>query len=274
MSYFFWGIIITMLVAAIMIVALPLGSAKRLLRSPRFLLAVMVPITAVGLYVALGTPAAITEEPPAEHQSPVSTNNGDGIPTIASLIDGLKARLQKQPDDGAGWLLLARSFDHLGQKKEALAAYEKATSLGQSHPELEKSLSGVSDTENAAANPASTGIRGRLSLSPEVAVQVQMTDTIFIFAKESIEQRMPVAALRKSVADLPLEFELSDEQAMVPGTSISDYAQLVVTAKVSRSGNASDTLSSFEVTSAPITPANGDLVELLITGAGEASINE
>ena len=274
MSYFFWGMIIMMLVAAIMIVALPLGPAKRLLRSPRFLLAVLVPITAVGLYVALGTPAAITEEPPAQHQNPVSTKSSDGVPTVDSLIDGLKARLQKQPDDGAGWLLLARSYDHLGQKKEAIAAYEKATSLGQSHPELEKSLYGSSDDDNVASSPASTGIRGRLSLSPEVAVQVQMSDTIFIFAKESVEQRMPVAALRKSVADLPLEFELSDEQAMVPGTSMSDYAQLVVTAKVSRSGNAGDTLNSFEVTSAPIVPANGDLVELLITGAGEGSVNE
>jgi hypothetical protein len=271
MSFFFWGLIAAMLVAAIAIVAWPLDSGKRIMRSPRVLLIALVPLTAVGLYVALGSPATIGDNGTAPHRgmsTPGAAGTGNesaGIATVASLIDGLETRLQQEPDDGLGWLLLARSYEHVDQRVDAVAAYERAKSLGESNAELEQKLYSAVAVTTAAETQSTAAIRGRLSLSPEVAVQVQSSDTIFIFAKESAEQRMPVAALRKSVADLPLDFVLSDAEAMVPGTSISDYAQLVVTARVSRTGNAGDTLNGLETTTAPISTASGDTINLLIS---------
>jgi cytochrome c-type biogenesis protein CcmH len=164
----------------------------------------------------------------------------------------------------------------VGRRSDALAAYDHAKSLGNSHAELEKMLGAFGSISGEVAEDPTPAIHGRLTLSPEVAIQVRQGDTVFIFAKESTEHRMPVAALRKSVADLPLEFVLSDDQTMVPGTHLADYEHLVVTARVSRSGKAGDTLSDFETTSAPVSPSNGDDIELLITTnvTIQGSINE
>lgn len=230
--------------------------------------------------MALGTPHAISTDATRPHRGQTDTSDNGGkktsIPTVASLISGLETRLEQNPDDADGWLLLARSYDHLGQSSAANIAYERAKSLGQYHAELEASLSATNSVNRPDENIHAPAIRGRLTLAPEVAVQVQSSDTIFIFAKESAEQRMPVAALRKSVADLPLDFVLSDEQAMVPGTHLSDYEHLIVTARVSRSGNAGDTLHGFEITTVPVSPTTGDSLKLLITANGvtEGSEND
>jgi hypothetical protein len=282
MSILFWGLVVAMSIAAIAFIVFPLEAGKRRIRSPQILLAALIPPFAISLYVALGTPSAIFVEARQTHQGQASstdnanTGNLKGIPTVASLIDGLEARLQLDADDGAGWLLLARSYEHVGRRSDALAAYSHAKSLGNSHAELEKVLGAFGSISGEVAEDPTPAIHGRLMLSPEVAIQVRQSDTIFIFAKESTEQRMPVAALRKSVADLPLEFVLSDDQTMVPGTHLADYKQLIVTARVSRSGKAGDTLNDFETTSAPVSPSNGDKIELLITAnvTNQGSSNE
>lgn len=58
-----------------------------------------------------------------------SSSNGKAAP-VGSLVTGLEQRLAENPDDGKGWLLLAKSYDHLGDPERAKSAYEKAVELG------------------------------------------------------------------------------------------------------------------------------------------------
>jgi cytochrome c-type biogenesis protein CcmH len=59
---------------------------------------------------------------------------------------------------------------------------------------------------------------------------------------------MPLAIVRRPADGLPFEFRLDDSMAMQPAMRLSAFAQVVVGARVSRSGNA--------------TPQAGDLVGL------------
>ena len=75
---------------------------------------------------------------------------------------------------------------------------------------------------------------------------------------------MPVVALRKPAAELPIDFVMTDAQAMVAGTHLADYETLVVTARVSRSGMATESVAGLEVWSDPVSPMTGSEINLLI----------
>lgn len=60
--------------------------------------------------------------------------------SVSSLVSGLESRLAENPDDAKGWLLLARSHDHLGNSNAAWSAYGRARELGMSDESFELKL--------------------------------------------------------------------------------------------------------------------------------------
>jgi cytochrome c-type biogenesis protein CcmH len=89
-----------------------------------------------------------------------------------------------------------------------------------------------------AAGPTAATIRGRVELSAALAGRAAPTDTVFILARAPQGSRMPLAILKRQVKDLPAEFSLSDEQAMSPAMKLSAFSEVVVVARVSKSGSA------------------------------------
>ena len=49
---------------------------------------------------------------------------------------------------------------------------------------------------------------------------------------------MPLAILKRQAKDLPLDFTLSDEQAMSPQMKLSKFSEVIVVARVSKAGGA------------------------------------
>lgn len=106
------------------------------------------------------------------------------------------------------------------------------------------------DTVAAATSPAS--IRGRVSLRAGLKDKVGPEDTVFIFARPSSGSRMPLAILKKKVSDLPLDFTLDDSLAMSPAARLSGAQQVVVGARISRTGNAMPSAGDLQALSAPV----------------------
>ena len=63
-------------------------------------------------------------------------------------MDGLRARLDAEPDDAGGWLLLARSYDHLGRNARQSMLTNVRRALGKTDVEFESKLLGKSLTNN------------------------------------------------------------------------------------------------------------------------------
>jgi tetratricopeptide (TPR) repeat protein len=276
MSFQFWFFAIVMLIMATAFVAIPLKDGRPLFATPIALTALLVPLTAIALYVLLGSPAAViaaTAQRQYDTQGTASAASDRPAPSqssVASLVDGLRDRLENEPDDASGWLLLAQSYEHLGRRDEALAAYAHAQSLGKTDAKFEALLPGANAATQVSAVESGPAVRGRVVLAAEAATLVRPDDTVFIFAKQSAQDRMPVMALRRSVADLPIDFALTDREMMVPGTLLADFEELLVMARVSRNGSAADTSAGLEAWSQPVLPADGGTIELTIGAASQS----
>ena len=101
--------------------------------------------------------------------------------------------------------------------------------------------SGTGTVPAAAAEAkavAGAKVGGTVRLSADLVRDAKPDDTVFVFARASEGPRMPLALMQRRVRDLPLKFELDDSQAMNPAARLSSAHQVVVTARVSRSGQA------------------------------------
>lgn len=115
----------------------------------------------------------------------------------------------------------------------------------------------------SAAEPAPAAanarVSGRVTLSAALAAQAAPEDTVFIFARAAEGPRMPLAIVRKQVKDLPLTFSLDDSMAMAPEMRLSNFAQVVVGARISKKGDAMPQPGDLQGQSAPVAVGTSDL---------------
>jgi cytochrome c-type biogenesis protein CcmH len=112
----------------------------------------------------------------------------------------------------------------------------------------------------APRSAAGPGITGTVRLSAALKAQAAPGDMVFIFARAASGGGMPLAILQKRVSDLPATFTLDDTLAMSPAARLSSAQQVVVVARVSKSGQATPQAGDLEGTSPPVAPGARDLV--------------
>ncbi|MGI9234396.1 MAG: tetratricopeptide repeat protein [Woeseiaceae bacterium] len=267
MSAEFWVLVVAMAALAIGFVAAPMFQQGQSFRSTG--IAAALPLFAIGLYLTVGSPEAADIESPTHAAMQPTTSKSSSktksTGSVASMVEGLAERLKQNPDDSKGWLLLARSYQHLRRLPEAKAAYVRAVELGEFDEALASMATSTRD-DFSSGEPAvlAAQVSGRVDLSRESAEIAQPTDTIFVFARAIGGPPMPVAVLRKSVSELPFDFRLDDSHAMSGAARLSDYERVIVTARVTRAGDAKNALRGLEATSGALVVADHDPVTLII----------
>ena len=247
----FWVMTLLMMVMSLVFVLTPLARANQ--RRASVLVAIALPAFAMSFYVAIGSPDVQSATAHAAADTGPSTSAG----SVSSLTAGLEARLSEQPGDGEGWLLLAKSYVYLNRMDEARHAYARAVDLGETDATVAQQVAGDDATSGS-------GIAGSVSLSPAAARLVAPDDSVFIFARPPGEAGAPVAVVRKTAGTWPLEFRLTDAQAMAGGMRLSDHEKVIVTARISRRGDANAAPRRLEARSQPIDVANEAVVHLTI----------
>ncbi|HEY8218585.1 MAG TPA: c-type cytochrome biogenesis protein CcmI [Methylobacter sp.] len=98
---------------------------------------------------------------------------------------------------------------------------------------------GATQTEAKPAQPAkSVSIDVQVSLAPELQKSADPNDTVFIYAQALSGPKMPLAIVRKQVSELPLTVTLTDAMAMMPTMKLSNFEQVKLLARISKSGDA------------------------------------
>jgi len=87
------------------------------------------------------------------------------------------------------------------------------------------------------AQSAAVSITVSIDLDTSLRNQVAPGDAVFVYAKAMQGPPMPLAVKKLTVADLPASVSLSDSDAMMPTMKLSSFEQVVVGARVSKSGN-------------------------------------
>jgi cytochrome c-type biogenesis protein CcmH len=97
----------------------------------------------------------------------------------------------------------------------------------------------VEELEPAQASAKSEAtIEVSVSLAPELQQSAAPGDTVFIYAQALSGPKMPIAIVRKQVADLPVTVTLNDSMAMMPDRKLSNFDQVKLLARISKSGSA------------------------------------
>lgn len=116
--------------------------------------------------------------------------------------------------------------------------------------------------------PVAAGLSGTVELDPALKASVAPGDTVFIFARAVDGPRFPLAVLRKKVSDLPLRFTLDDSMSMAAGATLSAFPQVIVGARISKSGSATPAPGDPAGSSAPVA-SNAQGVAVRIVQAGQ-----
>jgi cytochrome c-type biogenesis protein CcmH len=118
----------------------------------------------------------------------------------------------------------------------------------------------LADARDLAAKGGASGaiapkakVAGTVALASPLASGVAPDDTVFVYARPTDGSRMPLALVRAKAKDLPLAFTLDDSTAMLPTRKLSDHADVIVGARLSKSGSATPQAGDLEAEPAPAT---------------------
>ncbi|MDX1801116.1 MAG: c-type cytochrome biogenesis protein CcmI [Marinobacter sp.] len=171
-------------------------------------------------------------------------SQGSMTPAVTRAIDQARAL---NPDEVNSLGLLG--INAFGQKdyQAAINYWERIAKVAPNHPQLSAIRKGIVAAytrmgrpvpADSAAALSARGVTVKVELAPALADKVPDDTTLFVFARQPDRQGPPLAIARLTAADLPARVRLNDTLSMAPTARISSADQVLVTARLSRSGTA------------------------------------
>ncbi|MBS3800094.1 MAG: c-type cytochrome biogenesis protein CcmI [Thioalkalivibrio sp.] len=194
---------------------------------------VAVPVLAVLIYQGLGAGApGIAPEPPR-------TAGADTEEGFEAAVMALRARLEDNPENSEGWIMLARSYAILGQDTDATNAYEQAIRYGaDDNPDVLVNYADrlATEDDNDLNERALPYIRQALEVDPDhtnalwLAGLAAFQRSDYTSARERWQRvlgQLPEDAeetgvIRRQLAEV--ERRLADEEGSEPGDAASEDA--------------------------------------------------
>jgi cytochrome c-type biogenesis protein CcmH len=160
----------------------------------------------------------------------------------------------------------AKSIDAMIAEADAVArgnapanAAAGTTALPPSATSAPSGRAGANVAQAPSATIDATAITGRVTLDPALRDRVSPSDTLFIFARAVEGPRMPLAVVRTTAAEWPRDFRLDDTMAMAPVAKLSNASEVVVEARIAKSGSATPAKGDLEGASKPVKPGVRDV---------------
>ncbi|MBM3392671.1 MAG: c-type cytochrome biogenesis protein CcmI [Betaproteobacteria bacterium] len=175
-------------------------------RKSAVLIGLALPMGAALIYFALGNIPALS---PQSAQAPKVTAQ-----QIEEMVAKLAARMEQNPDDTKGWLMLARSYKAMERYEEATRAFGKAEKAVNEDPHL------LSEYAEAMALATGGSLRGRPSelLARALKLDPNFPDALVLAGTAAFEREdyaMAVVLWERLIKQLPPDSE--DTKALAEG---------------------------------------------------------
>ncbi|SHK39380.1 cytochrome c-type biogenesis protein CcmH [Marinobacter antarcticus] len=171
-----------------------------------------------------------------------------------AMTDGVTSAIEEamalNPDEVNSLGLLGIHAFSQGNYREAIAYWERIETVAPDHPQLASIQGGIKEAytrlgeqppatnEGSVSQAGGLGVSVRVTLDEAFRQDVPDDTTLFLFARAANTQGgPPLAVVRLTAGDLPVEIRLDDSHSMAPQAVISGAEEVVVTARLTRSGN-------------------------------------
>ena len=141
------------------------------------------------------------------------------------------------------WLTGTAAFNE-GNFKAAVLSWEKLAQLLPPESEEARAIKASIEEarskgglKNNAPTPSFKGVSGKVEIAPALKAKVRSGDVLMVIARQPGE-RMPVAVLKVPVTEFPVAFSLTDALAMNPNAPISRLSEVIIEARISKTGMA------------------------------------
>jgi len=128
------------------------------------------------------------------------------------------------------------------QFDQAIEFFEKAkanTDDAANITQIDELITAASQRQKVESDEqslATTAVDVKVKIDDSLKVKVNPQDHLFVFAKAAQGPPMPLAVSKHTVAQLPLEIALNDSMAMMPDLKLSGFDQIIISARISKSG--------------------------------------
>lgn len=160
------------------------------------------------------------------------------------------SRLHKSVSDS---IVQAKSLAMRGKGESAPVQLAQNSNVGTD------ATAGSSSAEKQEISAGVPSISGSVTLDSSLADKVSPDDTLFVFARASQGPKMPLAILRLNARDIPVSFKLDDNMAMTPAMKLSSFPEVVVGARISKTGQAIPASGDLEGHSDPVKIGDGEV---------------
>jgi cytochrome c-type biogenesis protein CcmH len=163
----FWILAALIGLLAAVFTAWPLLAERAAIRNYGFAIIVMIPIAALVMYQVVGTPAGIGVTGSPGQASQAAHPGGDAGMGMDAMVANLESRMQQNPADLDGWMLLGRTYKAMQRYREAETALVRAIQLAPNNPTVMVELAEAQMFTSGSAT-VSPEVRGLLEQALEM----------------------------------------------------------------------------------------------------------
>jgi cytochrome c-type biogenesis protein CcmH len=144
------------------------------------------------------------------------------------------------PKAASWWKQLLATLPPGSEQAKAVQANIEQAESGGTSVAAARPRAPADNGSAVAAAPAAAGasVEGNVTVADAVKGGIPSGAVLFIYARPADGSRMPLAILREEAGRFPVRFKLDDSLAMAPQAKLSLHSDVMLVARISKTGNA------------------------------------